>query len=153
MVQHISVCPDYGIPAGHPFQARRIERTVIAIRGCELPFCGVICQQNGELYPRIFLLGCILSSKNPWYCHENSLVVANRIPWSLPNKIPGSATLLHPHEGVSQAVAWAIKSNQVPMMGQAVNHGGRHLVIGKNGAPLRKLQIGGNDQAAPFVAA
>lgn len=96
---------------------------------------------------------CILSSENPWYCHKNSLVVANRIPWSLPNKIPGSATLLHPHEGVSQAVAWTIKSNQVAMVGQTVNHGSRHLVIGKNGAPFGKLQIGGNDQAAPFVAA
>ena len=96
---------------------------------------------------------CILSSKNPWYCHEKSLVVANRIPWSLPNKIPGSATLLHPHKGISQAVARAVKGNQVPMVGQAVNHGGRHLVIGKNGAPLGKLQVGSNDQAAPFVAA
>lgn len=101
----------------------------------------------------VFTQFCILSSKNPWYCHENSLVVANRIPWSLPNKIPGSATLLHPHKGVSQAVAWAVKGNQVPVVGQAVNHGCRHLVIGKNGAPFGKLQIGGNDQAAPFVAA
>ena len=40
---------------GHPFQARRIEGTVIAIMGSELPFCGVVCQQNSELYLRIFL--------------------------------------------------------------------------------------------------
>lgn len=87
------------------------------------------------------------------FCQVKIPGIATKIPWSLPNKISGSATLLHPHEGVSQAVAWASKSNQVAMMGQTVNHGGRHLVISKNGTPLGKLQVGGNDQAAPFVAA
>ena len=60
-------------------------------------------------------------------------------------KIPGIATLLHSHEGVSQVVTWAVKCNQVAMVGQAVNPGNRHLVIGKNGTPFGKLQVGIND--------
>ena len=39
------------------------------------------------------------------------------------------------------------------MMCQAVNHSRSHLVIGKDGAPLGKLQIGGNDETPAFVAA
>lgn len=68
------------------------------------------------------------------------MVVANRIPWSFPNKIP-AVTLLHPHEGVSPALAWTIKSNQVAMVDQTVNHGYYHLGSGKNGAHLENSRL------------
>ena len=61
--------------------------------------------------------------------------------------------LFYPHESVAQAVTLPLKGQQVTMMCQAVNHSRSHLVIGKDGAPLGKLQIGGNDETPALVAA
>lgn len=81
---------------------------------------------------------CNLSSKNPWFCQSKFL---------------GIATLFYPHESVAQAVTLPLKGQQVTMMCQAVNHSRSHLVIGKDGASLGKLQIGGNDETPALVAA
>ena len=71
----------------------------------------------------------------------------------MPNKFPDFATLFYPHESVAQAVTLPLKGQQVTMMCQAVNHSRSHLVIGKDGASLGKLQIGGNDETPALVAA
>lgn len=69
-------------------------------------------------------------------------------------KLQGTlATLFYPHESVAQAVTLPLKGQQVTMMCQAVNHSHSHLVIGKDGAPIGKLQIGGNDETPVLVAA
>lgn len=38
------------------------------------------------------------------------------------------------------------------VVNQPVNEGRGQVVIAKNSVPLRKLQIGGNDEASAFVA-
>ena len=40
----------------------------------------------------------------------------------------------------------------VPVMGETIDHGRRHLIVGEDRFPLRKLEIRRQYQAPPFIA-
>ena len=54
--------------------------------------------------------------------------------------------------GLGEAVALTREDHNMGMVDQAVNEGGGEAVVPKDGIPLAKLQIRGNDEAFPLVA-
>lgn len=51
-----------------------------------------------------------------------------------------------------QAVTFAFEYDQLPMMGQAIDHGRGHLVVSEDSTPFGEFEIGRNDQTPAFIA-
>lgn len=54
--------------------------------------------------------------------------------------------------GLGEAIALAGEDHNVGVVDQPVDEGGGQAVVAENGVPLAELQVGGNDEAAPFIA-
>lgn len=54
--------------------------------------------------------------------------------------------------GLGEAVALPREDHDMGVVDQAVNEGCGKAVVAKDGIPLAKLQIGGNDETLPFIA-
>ena len=54
--------------------------------------------------------------------------------------------------GLGEAVTISREDHDMGVVDQAVNEGGSEAVVPKDSIPLAELQIGGNDEAFPFIA-
>ena len=54
--------------------------------------------------------------------------------------------------GLGETVALTGEDHDMGVVDQAVNEGGGEAVVPKDSIPLAELQIGGNDEAFPFIA-
>ena len=57
-----------------------------------------------------------------------------------------------PHEGMFHPVALSFEEDEMAVMDEPVNHGGRHLVICKDIAPFREFKVCCQDKAFAFIA-
>lgn len=68
--------------------------------------------------------------------------------YSLLSQSPGSLAV----HGLGETVAFTGEDHDMGVVDQAVNESGGETVISKHSVPLAELQIGGNDEAFPFIA-
>ena len=54
--------------------------------------------------------------------------------------------------GLGEAVTLPGEDHDMGVVDQAVNEGRGKAVVTKDGIPLAELQVGGNDEAPPFIA-
>lgn len=89
------------------------------------------------------------------FCQENFLENVVSFSRVISRPFPGT---IRPgwwclaHQGMGHAVTLPFKQQEVAVVDQAVNHGCRHLLIGKDAAPFGELQVGGQDQTLAFIA-
>ena len=70
------------------------------------------------------------------------------LAYSLRSQGPGSLAV----HGLGEAVTLTGKDHNMGVVDQAVNKGCGETGVTKDGIPLAELQVGGNDEAFPFIA-
>ena len=112
---------------------KAVERNIRTVNG-------IVWEQNRPYLEK-------LAGRELLYKPSNAQLLAI-LAYNLLSQSPGSLAV----HGLGETVALPGEDHDMGVVDQTVNEGGDEAVVAKDGIPLAKLQIRGNDEAFPLVA-